>query len=57
MTTLFKDIGVGVGGSNHNFLDLVEGDLVVGPVIALGCPGDGVGRHLLGFFQCSLVLR
>ena len=42
---------------DHNLLDLVERDLVVGAVVELGRARAGVGGHLLGFFQGALALQ
>src|SRR5262249_24980300 len=42
---------------NHDLLDLVERDLVAGPVIKLGSARTGVGGHLLGLLKRSLVFQ
>ncbi len=39
--------------SNPDLLDLVEGDLVTGPVVELGGARAGMGRHRLWEFRAG----
>lgn len=42
---------------NSNPLDLIEADVVVPPVIELGCTGTGMICHGSGVFQRAAILQ